>query len=204
MRVKEIHDTIQGEGYHTGHRVILVRLSGCNVWNGKQEDRGKGRARCSLWCDTDFVGTSGHRGGEYSPAELCGTVLQLWGENPHPVILLTGGEPGLQLRAEFISACRESGIALWVETNGSIPLPEGIDWVTCSPKDPLSVTQTQINEVKLVFPGDDPERYAHLASNLYLQPLSQDADAVTKCVEYIRKDSKWRLSLQTHKYISLP
>jgi organic radical activating enzyme len=147
---------------------------------------------------------SGHRGGEYSSAELCDVVLQLWGKNPNPVILLTGGEPGIQLRSEFISACHESGITLWVETNGSIPLPEGVDWVTCSPKDPLPVTQTKIDEVKLVFPGDDPARYEHLAINLYLQPLAQDEDSVTKCVEYIRKDPKWRLSLQTHKYISLP
>lgn len=204
--IKEIHDTMQGEGTYTGSRIILVRFSGCNVWSGREDDRAKGRARCALWCDTDFRG-----GTEYTASELADQIKLLWGDcRLPPRVLFTGGEPALQYDGElyqvlkgFSGSGSGSGCLIHIETNGSIPLKAPVDWCTVSPKSPLPVVQ-RASEIKLVYPGDDPSSYRGLSDHLYLQPLAGDPEALNHCLAYIRRHPEWKLSLQTHKFIQLP
>lgn len=196
-KVKEIHDTLQGEGYHAGARVILVRFSGCNVWSGLEEDRERGRARCSLWCDTEF------RGGDvYTAPELAARIADMWGEG-HPRVLITGGEPALQYDRVLYDELKRYTCTIHLETNGSLPIKAPVDWCTVSPKAPLPVV-VKPSEIKLVYPGDDPELYVDLTKHLYLQPQAGNPEALTECLKYIRRDDRWRLSVQTHKFLKLP
>lgn len=182
MRVNEIFYSLQGEGVHSGCAAVFVRLSGCN--------------RACEFCDTDFASFR-----EMSEQEIVDAV----GEFPTPMVVITGGEPSLQLTASLVDALHEAGKRVHVETNGSLPLPANVDWVTCSPKlPPYGITR--IDELKVVLtPGCDPEAVAAQlpeASAYCLQPLS--CTNTDDCVSYIKTHPRWRLSLQTHKLINIP
>ena len=209
--VKEIFRSLQGEGFHAGRAAVFCRFSGCNLWSGQDGDRSA--AVCGF-CDTDFVGTDGAGGGAYSSAgALARAVADLLprpaGPGVRPLLVLTGGEPLLQVDAPLLAALRAEGFEVAVETNGTLPAPPGIDWVTVSPKAGASLRQRSGDELKLVFPqpGLDPEDFAGLPfTHFFLQPLDgprRDENAraaVTYCLDHPR----WRLSLQMHKYLGIP
>lgn len=202
--IKSIFLTLQGEGAHAGRPAVLVRFAGCNLWSGRDEDRAGG---CSAWCDTDF------RGGErLDAAAVAGRVLDLWPGRqlfpPLPFVVLTGGEPALQVDDRFLSALHATGAEVAMETNGSIPLKARPDWLTVSPKAGADLVVTAGDELKLPYPqaGAPPEAFARLPfSRLYLQPIDgPDRDANTAAaVAYCLAHPRWRLSLQTHKFLGI-
>jgi organic radical activating enzyme len=198
MNVKEVFRTIQGEGFWTGTPAVFVRFAGCNAWSGREEDRGRGAAVCSRWCDTDF-----RDGTAMTSAEVLAAVKQL----DVGMVIFTGGEPGLQLTQELIDTFHIAlpGCRLHVETNGSVRLPLGLDWVTVSPKPPLAVTKQHYDEVKVVWPCLDPELYAHLAEHRFVQALDVSGKPFERgAASYVMNHPRWRLSVQTHKYLGLP
>jgi 7-carboxy-7-deazaguanine synthase len=208
--VKEIFYSLQGEGANTGRPAVFCRFSGCNLWSGLEKDRAT--AVCSF-CDTDFVGVNGPGGGKFaSAAELAHAVAQVW---PHheqdvtPFVVCTGGEPLLQLDAALIGELLECGFEIAVETNGTLPVPPGIDWVCVSPKAGADLVVEKGDELKLIFPqaGAEPERYVGLDfQHFFLQPMD-GADGERNrhlAVRYCLSHPKWRLSLQTQKYLGIP
>jgi len=205
--VKEIYYTLQGEGYHTGRPAVFCRFAGCNLWSGLEKDRAT--AICTF-CDTDFHGTDGENGGKYTAEQLSNKLLELWPDLKEPVyVVFTGGEPGLQMDDELINVLKSNGIILAIETNGTIKLPEGIDWVCVSPKADTEILQTSGNELKLVHPqiDVDPKSFEHLSfEHFYLQPLHDEfIDKNSKlCLNYCRSNPKWKLSIQTHKILGIP
>jgi 7-carboxy-7-deazaguanine synthase len=209
--VKELFYTLQGEGARTGRPSVFCRFSGCNLWSGREEDRG--RAAC-YFCDTDFVGTDGVGGGTFRSAdELADAILRLWpapDRQPlaHAYVVFTGGEPLLQLDPPLIQACQQRGFEVAVETNGTIQAPRGIDWLTVSPKPNSRLVQCQGSELKLVFPHQvRPEDVAHLDfQHFYLQPMDgpHRHEYTRLAVEYCQAHPQWRLSLQIHKLIGIP
>ena len=171
--VKEIFKTLQGEGAQAGRPAVFCRFSGCNLWSGREQDRAS--AQCTF-CDTDFVGTDGTDGGKYSSARELATLLaSVWGEGTeNRFVVFTGGEPLLQLDDVLIHAVHEQGFEIAVETNGTLPAPDGIDWVCVSPKAGTTLVQKQGNELKLVYPqpGIDPAQFEHLDfQQFWLQPM---------------------------------
>lgn len=206
--VKEIFLTLQGEGGQAGRAAVFCRFAGCNLWSGREQDRGK--AVCTF-CDTDFVGMDGEGGGRFvTPEALAAAVDAAWtGPNEHKLVVCTGGEPLLQLDTPLIDALHALGFMIAVETNGTLKAPPGIDWICVSPKANAPVAQTAGQELKLVFPqpGVDPARFAGMAfERFYLQPMdSADREANTAAaVAYCLAHPLWRLSVQTHKYLGLP
>ncbi len=206
--VKEIFLTLQGEGGQAGRAAVFCRFAGCNLWTGREEDRA--RAICTF-CDTDFVGIDGPGGGKFqSPEVLVQAVAGAWtGPRQAALVVCTGGEPMLQLDAALIDAFHAVGFEIAVETNGTLPAPPGIDWICVSPKADTVLAQTSGQELKLVFPQDgvDPERFIGLDfERFYLQPMDgPDRDAATAgAVAYCLAHPRWRLSVQTHKYLGLP
>jgi 7-carboxy-7-deazaguanine synthase (Cx14CxxC type) len=206
--VKEIFLTLQGEGGQSGRAAVFCRFAGCNLWTGREADRA--RATCNF-CDTDFVGVGGPGGGKFArPADLADAIAAGWrGEMQDRLVVCTGGEPLLQLDAPLIEALHARGFAVAVETNGTLPAPPGIDWICVSPKADVPLVQTCGNELKLVFPqsGVDPARFTSLAfERFFLQPMDgPDRDAATEAaIAYCLTHPKWRLSVQTHKYLGLP
>lgn len=206
--VKEIFLTLQGEGAHAGRRAVFCRFAGCNLWSGREADRAK--AICQF-CDTDFVGTDGVQGGKFAHADaLAHVIAQTWGDsNEHRYVVCTGGEPLLQIDAAFIDALHGLGFTIAIETNGTIAVPAGIDWVCMSPKANAQTIVTQGNELKLVYPqaGDDPARYADWAfEHHFLQPMDAPAKAANTqaAIEYCLAHPQWKLSLQTHKLTGMP
>ncbi len=206
--VKEIYYTIQGEGRHSGRPMIFCRFAGCNLWNGREQDRMHAVCR---FCDTDFVGTDGINGGKYDAVELVNKIISLWPKESsvQPAVVFTGGEPALQLDETLITAMKQSGVYMAVETNGTISLPEGLDWICVSPKGDSVIRQTAGNELKLVYPQPEnqPEQFAGLDfEHFYLQPLEDEdwTQNTVSAVEYVKNHPKWRLSVQTHKYINIP
>jgi len=196
-RVKEIIYTLQGEGANSGKAVVLCRFEGCNL-------------NCSF-CDTDFQGIDGPGGGEFGSAfELAEAVSKRWkGDMSHPRVLCTGGEPLLQLDKQLAAAFHLKGFEILLETNGTIELPDVIDWVCVSPKEGKEPVVRKGNELKLAFPqrNVDPGRYLSLDFEyFYLQPISGvDLKRNIRCaVEYCLKNPRWALSLQIHKYIGVP
>jgi 7-carboxy-7-deazaguanine synthase len=147
--VKEIFLTLQGEGRQAGRRAVFLRLAGCNLWSGREQDRAQ--AQCTF-CDTDFVGMDGENGGRYEAEALAEKVSALWGEGSRPLVVITGGEPMLQLDAALIDALHARGMEIAVETNGTLEAPPGIDWVCVSPKAGAPLVLTSGDELKLVFP----------------------------------------------------
>lgn len=209
--VKEIHYTLQGEGIHAGRPAVFLRFSGCNLWSGREEDRPSGPGSCARWCDTDFVGTNGPRGGRFDSAQdLAQAAAQAWPNGAGVrFIVCTGGEPLLQLDTELIQALHREGFQVAIESNGTRPVPEGVDWVCISPKAGTPLVTQQGNELKLVFPQADlpPEAVANLPfQHFLLQPLDgPDHDAhVRAVVAYCLAHPQWRLSLQTHKLLRIP
>lgn len=206
--VKEIFLTLQGEGGQAGKAAVFCRFAGCNLWSGREQDRAK--AVCTF-CDTDFVGMDGVGGGRFATAEaLADAVAAAWtGPAEHRLVVCTGGEPLLQLDAALIAALHGRGFSIAVESNGTLPAPEGIDWICVSPKADAPVVQNAGQELKLVYPqpGVDPARFAGLAfERFFLQPMDgPDREANTQAaVAYCLSHPQWRLSVQTHKYLGLP
>jgi 7-carboxy-7-deazaguanine synthase (Cx14CxxC type) len=206
--VKECFLTLQGEGVQSGRRAVFLRFAGCNLWSGREQDRAT--AQCTF-CDTDFVGTDGEGGGKFRAAdELAGHVETLWGEGTDDrLVVITGGEPMLQLDDALIEALHERGFRIAVETNGTLPAAAGLDWVCVSPKAGTEVVQRQGNELKLVWPqpGIDPAELEGWAFDHFLvQPMDcEEREAALEAAIGLAMDRpKWRLSLQTHKVAGLP
>ena len=206
--VKEIFLTLQGEGGQAGKAAVFCRFAGCNLWSGREQDRAT--AVCTF-CDTDFVGTDGEGGGKFRTAEaLADAVLAAWtGPADNRLVVCTGGEPLLQLDAPLVDALHARGFMIAVETNGTLAAPDGIDWICVSPKADVPVVQTRGQELKLVYPqpGVDPARFEHLDfERFFLQPMDcADQSANTAAaVAYCLSQPRWRLSVQTHKYLGLP
>lgn len=206
--VKEIFLTLQGEGGQAGKAAVFCRFAGCNLWSGREQDRAT--AVCTF-CDTDFVGVDGEGGGKFAtPEALAAAVDAAWtGPQSDKLVVCTGGEPLLQLDAPLIDALHARGFMIAVETNGTLAAPEGIDWICVSPKAQSTIVQTRGQELKLVYPqpGVDPERFAGLDfERFFLQPMdSPDQQANTAAaVAYCLSHPRWRLSVQTHKYLGLP
>ena len=205
--VKEIFLTLQGEGGQAGRAAVFCRFAGCNLWSGREADRAG--AVCSF-CDTDFVGVDGPGGGKFATAEaLAGSVASHWRGEDRRLVVCTGGEPLLQIDPPLIAALHARGFEIAVETNGTIAAPAGLDWVCVSPKAdaPLAVTRGQ--ELKLVFPqaGVDPARFEGLSfERFFLQPMDgPDREAATAAaIDYCLSHPRWRLSVQTHKYLGIP
>lgn len=203
--VKEMFLTLQGEGMQVGRRAVFLRFAGCNLWSGREEDRASAVCR---FCDTDFVGLDGDNGGRYDAASLADKVVALWGALPKPLVVMTGGEPLLQVDAELLAALRARGVETAVETNGTQAAPEGIDWICVSPKAGSEVVQRKGQELKLVWPqlGIDP---AQLESwdfeHFLLQPMDgPDLPAAREAaIAYILDHPRWRLSTQTHKVVGI-
>ncbi|HET6631069.1 MAG TPA: 7-carboxy-7-deazaguanine synthase [Woeseiaceae bacterium] len=204
--VKEIYYTLQGEGAQAGRPAVFLRFAGCNLWSGREKDRA--RAVCRF-CDTDFVGTDGPGGGKFGTAgELADAVARRWpaAQGGKPYVVCTGGEPLLQLDEAAIAALHARGFEIGVETNGTVPAPEGLDWICVSPKAGAAVVQRTGDELKLVYPQREaeaqPERFADLDfAHHFLQPLD-DADKernTRAAIEYCLGHPQWKLSLQTHK-----
>ncbi len=206
--VKEIFYTLQGEGARTGRASVFCRFAGCNLWSGREADRAT--AACDF-CDTDFIGTDGEGGGMFATAmDLADAIGRTWPEvaSSAPYVVFTGGEPLLQLDADVVAACQARGFEVAVETNGTLDAPEGIDWITVSPKPRSELRLTRGHELKLVYPHEvTPESVAHLDFPLfYLQPLDgPDRERNTaRAVDYCRENPHWRLSMQTHKFLGIP
>lgn len=204
--VKEIFLTLQGEGMQAGRRAVFLRLAGCNLWSGREKDRAT--ADCSF-CDTDFVGTDGVNGGRYEAGALAAKVAELWGAGERPLVVVTGGEPMLQLDAALIGALHDRGFEIAVESNGTLPAPPGLDWICISPKAGTDVVQRQGNELKLVWPQsgiDTAELERWDFAHFLIQPMdcAERDSALAASIDFVMRNPRWKLSLQTHKLLGLP
>ena len=206
--VKESFLTLQGEGVQSGSRAVFLRFAGCNLWSGREQDRAT--AQCTF-CDTDFVGTNGEGGGKFPDSDsLVDQVESLWGpKNEARLVVITGGEPMLQLDRDLIDALHERGFRIAVESNGTLPAAEGIDWLCVSPKAGTDVVQRTGDELKLVWPqaGMDPVALESWEfGNFLVQPMDcADRDAALQAaIQLVMERPKWRLSLQSHKVVGLP
>lgn len=205
--VKEIFYTLQGEGAHTGRAAVFCRFAGCNLWSGREQDRASAICR---FCDTDFVGTEGDGGGKFESAEdLAAAVASHWpaDDQGNRFVVCTGGEPLLQLDAALIDALHRQRFFIAIETNGTLPVPDGIDWVCVSPKANAPLVVTRGDELKVVYPQEtDPAIYADLDfRNWFIQPMdgTDAAGSLQAAIRYCAEHPRWRLSLQTHKLIGL-
>ncbi len=206
--IKEAFYTLQGEGAHAGRPAIFCRFTGCNLWSGREEDRAK--AVCQF-CDTDFIGTDGQNGGKFAtPEALVKHLLSFWPTSSSlpPYVVCTGGEPALQLDQPLVDAFHQAGFIIAIETNGTKPLPLGIDWICVSPKANAPVIITQGNELKLVYPQTlaRPEHFSDMTfEHFFLQPMDgpNTAQSTQDCISYCLKHPQWKLSLQTHKIIGI-
>jgi 7-carboxy-7-deazaguanine synthase len=205
--VKEIYLTLQGEGGQQGRAAVFCRFAGCNLWSGREEDRAD--AVCTF-CDTDFVGMDGPGGGRFAgPQGLAAAVLRHWGDGVlHRLVVFTGGEPLLQIDGPLINALHDIDFEIAVETNGTIAAPNGIDWICVSPKADAPLAQLSGQELKLVYPQPlaAPERFEGMDfERFYLQPMDgPDRAANTQAaIAYCLAHPRWRLSVQTHKYIGI-
>ncbi len=207
--VKEIFYTLQGEGAQAGRAAVFCRFAGCNLWSGREADRAAAVCR---FCDTDFVGTDGPGGGKFASADaLADAIADRWPRDAggRPLVVCTGGEPLLQLDTPAINALHARGFEVAVETNGTQPAPEGLDWICVSPKADAPLVLTRGDELKLVYPQTEamPERFAHLAfRHFFLQPMDgpERARNTQRAVEYCLAHPQWRLSVQTHKVVGIP
>lgn len=207
--IKEIFYTLQGEGAHAGRPAVFCRFSGCNLWSGRASDRAS--AICTF-CDTDFVGTDGERGGKFAQARaLAAEIDSLW-PTSYPdskYVVFTGGEPLLQLDSALIEAMHGAGFAIAIETNGTLPVPPGVDWICVSPKMGAGLVVEKGNEIKVVIPqaGQDLAAYAHLEfEHFFVQPMDGPlAEYNTRlAIETCKRNPQWKLSLQTHKLLQIP
>ena len=208
-QVKEIFRTLQGEGAQAGRVAVFCRFAGCNLWSGREADRETAQCR---FCDTDFIGMDGAGGGKFdTPQALAAAIARAWDATPrdHAYVVFTGGEPLLQLDEPLLEALHEAGFACAVETNGTCELPDGLDWICVSPKAGTELVACAGDELKLVFPqeGLDPTDLEPLAfSHFFLQPMDGPhlAEYTAAAATYCQAHPRWRLSLQTHKFIGLP
>jgi 7-carboxy-7-deazaguanine synthase len=213
--VKELFATLQGEGAQAGRAAIFCRFAGCNLWSGREEDRST--AICQF-CDTDFVGTDGVGGGKFDSADhLANAIEAAWletmGTDRYRYVVMTGGEPLLQLDAPLIEALHHRYFEIAIETNGTIKIPNGIDWVCLSPKANAELVVKQADEIKLVVPQTEHqpiEITLHRFEGMdfrhrYLQPMDgpQLRENTAYAVELCQKHPLWRLSVQTHKMIGI-
>jgi 7-carboxy-7-deazaguanine synthase len=206
--VKECFLTLQGEGVQSGSRAVFLRFAGCNLWSGREQDRATAECR---FCDTDFVGTDGEGGGKFRSAnDLAAWVEALWGSGGEQrLVVITGGEPMLQLDEALVDALHGLGFRIAVETNGTLPAVRGLDWICVSPKAGTDVVQRQGNELKLVWPqqGIDPAELERWSFDHFLvQPMDCVAreQALDAAIKLAMDRPRWRLSLQAHKAIGLP
>lgn len=203
-QVKEVFYTLQGEGAQAGRPAVFCRFAGCNLWSGREEDRAN--ATCQF-CDTQFVGTDGTLGGKYPDAQaLAQQISRQWpqAEKTHRFVVLTGGEPLLQVDSALIDVLHSQGFTIAVETNGTIAAPPGIDWLCVSPKAGAPWVQQSGQELKVVWPqaGLDLTQLGQLDfPRKYLQPMDapERAENTQACIAYCLAHPQWRLSLQTHK-----
>ena len=210
--VKEMFFTLQGEGGQAGRPAVFCRFSGCNLWSGREEDRAT--AQCTF-CDTDFVGTDGQNGGKFeTPEMLAEAIAAFWPETPigaDAYVVFTGGEPCLQLDTKLLDALHARGFECAVETNGTLDVPDGVDWICVSPKPGHALQQTRGHELKFVYPQEtlSPDDYVDMDfEHFYLQPMDTgEAETswhnVQAAIAYCLQNPQWRLSLQTHKIIGL-
>jgi 7-carboxy-7-deazaguanine synthase (Cx14CxxC type) len=206
--VKEIFLTLQGEGGQAGRAAVFCRFAGCNLWSGREADRATAECR---FCDTDFVGTDGRGGGRFADAAaLADAIERAWtGGEARRLVVFTGGEPLLQLDTALLDAIHARGFEAAVETNGTIEAPARLDWICVSPKSGTPLRQRSGQELKLVYPqpGLDPATLEALDfRQFWLQPMDGPARAANTeaAVAYCLSHPRWRLSLQTHKYIGIP
>lgn len=207
--VKEIFYTLQGEGARSGRPAVFCRFSGCNLWTGRETDRSRSVCR---FCDTDFVGTDGVNGGKFASAdELASVVESLWpaGHLENRYVVFTGGEPLLQLDRALIDVMHGKGFEIAIETNGTLAIPDGIDWVCVSPKAGSDLAVTGGDELKVVVPQLDQNlaEYENLAfTHFYVQPMDGEnrTQNVKIAIDTCLQNPKWKLSLQTHKYLQIP
>jgi 7-carboxy-7-deazaguanine synthase (Cx14CxxC type) len=201
--------TLQGEGAHAGRPAVFCRFSGCNLWTGREQDRAS--AVCQF-CDTDFVGTNGEGGGKFADAaQLAQAIDALWpaGFESSKYVVFTGGEPLLQLDAALIEAMHARRFTIAIETNGTLPVPPGVDWVCVSPKMGSTLAVRKGNEIKVVIPqlGQSLAAYEDLDfEHFFVQPMDGPlAERNTRlAIDTCRRNPKWKLSLQTHKLLQIP
>jgi 7-carboxy-7-deazaguanine synthase len=205
--VKEVFLTLQGEGAHAGRAAIFCRFAGCNLWSGREADR---EAAICRFCDTDFVGTDGTRGGRYASAPaLVEAIEKEWGNGTdRRFVVLTGGEPLLQVDSTLIETLHGGGFEIAIETNGTIVPPPGLDWICVSPKAGGELKVTEGNELKLVYPQDGarPEQFAGLNFQRFsLQPMDgpDRVGNTALAIAYCLRHPRWQLSVQTHKYVGI-
>jgi len=213
--VKELFPTLQGEGTHAGRAAVFCRFAGCNLWSGREEDRVT--AVCKF-CDTDFVGSDGDGGGKFETAQdLANAIESSWKSTSagpqQRYVVFTGGEPLLQLDEELIQQLHQKGFELAIETNGTIKVPKGVDWVCVSPKAGSDLIVLQANELKLVIPQEGHDSLEKLLArfekmdyrNRFLQPMDGPNLKMNTvlAVNLCQKRPLWRLSLQSHKLIGI-
>ena len=205
-KIKECFYTLQGEGAQAGRAAVFLRFTGCNLWSGREEDR---HAAICQFCDTDFIGTDGTNGGRYTLTDCVALIRAQWPGGGKPYVVCTGGEPLLQLDVPLITAFQQAGFEVAVETNGTQPVPEQIDWVCVSPKANAPLVVSGGDELKLVYPQDEaeaqPERFTDLAfRHFFLQPKDEAGTNHTPAtVDYCLQHPQWRISLQTHKIMGI-
>ena len=207
--VKEIFYTLQGEGAQAGRPAVFCRFSGCNLWSGREQDRATAVCR---FCDTDFVGTDGMLGDKYADAfQLAAVINQQWPATGtgKKYVVFTGGEPLLQLDESLIHALHAQEFEIAIETNGTLPVPAGVDWVCVSPKAEAPLVVHRGDELKVVIPqqGQHLSSYTSLAfTHFFLQPMDgpELADNTRLAIDLCKSDPRWRLSLQTHKLLQIP
>ena len=205
--IKEMFYTLQGEGFHAGRAAVFCRFSGCNLWSGLEKSREKAACR---FCDTDFIGIDGTYGGRYEAQAVVDTILSVWQGTGNPMVVFTGGEPLLQLDEALIETCKQQGIYVAVETNGTKPVPKGIDWVCVSPKPRSTIVVTKASELKLVYPQPEaemhPSNFEHFEADYrYLQPLYNDdvLENRSAVVQFCLQNPEWRLSIQMQKILTV-
>ena len=207
--IKEIFYTLQGEGAHAGRPAVFCRFSGCNLWSGREADRAD--AVCSF-CDTDFVGTDGERGGKFAGADaLAAEIDSLWPASyaASKYVVFTGGEPLLQLDAALIDSMHRAGFEIAIETNGTLPVPPGVDWVCVSPKMGSRLVVEKGNEIKVVIPQARQDLVAYEGldfEHFFVQPMDGPLAEFNTglAIETCKRNPKWKLSLQTHKLLNIP
>jgi 7-carboxy-7-deazaguanine synthase len=207
--VKEIFYTLQGEGMHAGRPAVFCRFSGCNLWTGRESDRAT--AVCKF-CDTDFVGTDGEGGGKFASSdELANAIDNLWPDSyaASKYVVFTGGEPLLQLDTALIDSMHRVGFEIAIETNGTLPVPTGVDWICVSPKMGSELIVRKGNEIKVVIPQAEQNLRAYEAldfENFFVQPMDgPDKLRNTQlAIETCKSNPKWKLSIQTHKLLHIP
>lgn len=205
-KIKECFYTLQGEGAQAGRPAVFLRFTGCNLWSGREEDRDG--AVCKF-CDTDFIGTNGTNGGRYTQVQCGNLIAGLWPGGGRPYVVCTGGEPLLQLDEPLIAEFHARGFEVAVETNGTVPIPEGIDWVCVSPKANAQLVVSGGDELKLVYPQTEaaaqPEHFTQLDfDHFYLQPKDEAGRNNTPAtVTYCLEHPEWKISLQTHKIMGI-